>query len=107
MELTTQNNKTPAGQVIGEPGERIWGMTSAQRLERIFKRLGLGASGADGVVAAHAGWVFDESLIRALAQRPGVILVDDAGVAAAVHARSADDAAIASLGGPPPARKWR
>ena len=67
---------------VGEATARIWGMTSAQRLSRIYRRVGLAEatapSGSD-VVVVDAGWVFDESLIRALAGRPNVALVDDAG----------------------------
>lgn len=80
--------------VVGQAESRIWGMTSAERLQRIFRRLGLspcdGASQAEGgVLVADAGWVFDESLIRALAGRPDVVLVDDEGTPAALHGRGA------------------
>lgn len=65
-------------------------MSSAERLQRIFRRLGLqendgAASGDQAALAADARWVFDEALIRALAQQPNVILVDDEGVPAAIH----------------------
>ena len=65
-------------------------MSSAERLQRIFRRLGLQESesapiGAQAVLAVDARWVFDEALIRALAQQPNVILVDDDGVPAAIH----------------------
>jgi phosphatidylglycerophosphate synthase len=67
---------------VGEAPARIWGMTSAQRLSRIYGRVGLAEAAAPAgqdVVVVDAGWVFDESLIRALAGRPNVALVDDAG----------------------------
>ena len=70
---------------VGQASTRIWGMTSAQRLSRIYGRVGLNevtreAAPAGGdVVVVDAGWVFDESLIRALAGRPGVALVDETG----------------------------
>jgi hypothetical protein len=67
---------------VGEATARIWGMTSAQRLSRIYGRVGLAeatAPSGQDVVVVDAGWVFDESLIRALAGRPNVALVDDAG----------------------------
>ncbi len=80
---------------VGEASSRIWGMTSAQRLTRIYGRVGLvevaAPSGADIVV--HAGWVFDESLIRALASRPNVALVDDEGRVVAYHLSRARAAA--------------
>ena len=80
----------PAAIVVGLAEGRIWGMSSAERLQRIFRRLGLQESesapiGAQAVLAVDARWVFDEALIRALAQQPNVILVDDDGVPAAIH----------------------
>ncbi len=65
-------------------------MSSAERLQRIFRRLGLqehGVAATDdqAVLAVDARWVFDEALIRALAQQPNVILIDDEGVPAAIH----------------------
>lgn len=80
----------PAAILVGLAEGRIWGMSSAERLQRIFRRLGLQESefapiGAQAVLAVDARWVFDEALIRALAQQPNVILVDDDGVPAAIH----------------------
>jgi hypothetical protein len=74
----------------GRPATRLWGMTSAERLSRIYRRLGLVEAGRrpcshGDVVVVDAGWVFDESLIKALAGREGVVLVDDAGRAVAVN----------------------
>ncbi|WP_371876871.1 CDP-alcohol phosphatidyltransferase family protein [Phenylobacterium sp. LH3H17] len=77
----------PSALAVGSGSVRIWGMSSAERLQRIFRRLGLEAvRGASSLVAADARWVFDEALLRALARRPRVVLVDDEGVPAAVHA---------------------
>ena len=80
----------PRALTVGEAGGRIWGMSSPERLSRIYRRLGLVETPAvdlsNAVVAVDAGWVFDESLIKALAGREGAVLVDDAGRAVAVHA---------------------
>ena len=77
--------------MIGTAQARIWGMSPAERLERIYQRVGLTASGAPdparGVVVADAGWVFDESLIKALAERPDVVLTDETGAPVAMHGR--------------------
>lgn len=74
---------------MGRGDGRIWGMSSAERLARIYRRLDLVETPAvdlsHPVVAVDAGWVFDESLIKALAGREGAVLVDDAGRAVAVH----------------------
>ena len=76
---------------------RIWGMTAAQRLSRSFQRLGLAAydpsDQTGNVVLVDAGWVLDEALVRALAERPGAALVDGAGRAVAVHIAAAEAAA--------------
>lgn len=108
MELTNTDEQTrPAARVIGEGEARIWGMTAAERLHRTFRRLGLeeGAATTGGLVAADASYVFDESLIKALAQHPGVVLVDEDGAPAAIHAlgaaarRLAAGEAIAAVAG--------
>jgi len=84
----------PTGAVAGDGAARLWGMTSAQRLERIFARVGL-AQGAFGssVVIVNAGWVFDESLIRALSRKPNTVLVNDEGRSVALHVPAAKAAA--------------
>ncbi|MES3027574.1 MAG: CDP-alcohol phosphatidyltransferase family protein [Pseudomonadota bacterium] len=80
----------PSAIAVGVAEGRIWGMSSAERLQRIFRRLGLeehavAATDDQAVLAVDARWVFDEALIRALAQQPNVILIDDEGVPAAIH----------------------
>ncbi|WP_431355838.1 CDP-alcohol phosphatidyltransferase family protein [Caulobacter segnis] len=91
-----EEGRQPVGLVVGEAGVRIWGMTSTERLNRIFRRVGVEpatAVPADRdrvVVLANAGWVFDESLIKALAGQPGVALIDDTGAVTAVCVTAAD-----------------
>ena len=76
----------PAGLIAGDGSARLWGMTSSARLGRIYARLGLAQGESDGFsVVADAGWVFDESLIRALATRPDTALADGDGRCVAVH----------------------
>jgi len=91
---------------VGDSEARIWGMTSGERLSRIYRRIGVSEQAGEGgdTIAVHAGWVFDESLIKALAGRPWAVLVDEAGAATAVNAPAeAADAAVAALaaGGDP------
>ena len=67
---------------------RIWGMTGGERLQRIFRRAGLGddhGGAGGGVVLARADWVYDESLIAALARRPGGLLIGPQGQPLAAH----------------------
>jgi phosphatidylglycerophosphate synthase len=97
---------SPTGLVVGTAEGRIWGMTPAERHRRIFSRLGLStASGAADVVMVRADWVFDESIVKALAARPGVVLLDGADrqpVAAHVPAQQARAAAEALAAGKDP-----
>jgi phosphatidylglycerophosphate synthase len=71
---------------------RIWGMTGTERLQRIFRRVGLRdvardslAAEAGGVLLVRADWVYDESLIAALAKRPNALLIGPAGEPLAAH----------------------
>lgn len=103
--LTATDTRKPRGLSVGGGEARIWGMTGAERLQRIFARAGLSGEG-EGVLVARADWVFDESLIVALAARPGAALVAPGGEVVAVHARAADAAAAISAmerGAEPPA----
>ncbi|KQY30196.1 phosphatidylglycerophosphate synthase [Caulobacter sp. Root487D2Y] len=85
----------PSAVTVGQAKTRLWGMTSAERLSRIYRRLGLVEAGREtvfitgDVVVVDAGWVFDESLIKALAGRPGAALVDEAGRIVAINVPAA------------------
>ncbi|RAK53017.1 CDP-alcohol phosphatidyltransferase family protein [Phenylobacterium deserti] len=81
-------------------------MTGAERLERMYRRAGLDivapealaapAASEGGVLISRADWVYDESLIKALAQRPGGLLVAPNGTALAAHVTSTDASAAAA-----------
>jgi len=85
----------PSAVTVGQLKTRLWGMSSAERLSRIYRRVGLVEAGPEtvfitgDVIVVDAGWVFDESLIKALAGRPGVALVDEAGRVVAVNVPAA------------------
>jgi phosphatidylglycerophosphate synthase len=91
--LQTTAQPAPAGLILGAGDVRIWGMSAAERLRRIFARVGVRAAdqppAAGDVVIALGDWVYDESLIRALAQRPGSVLIADDGRAVAANAPAA------------------
>jgi phosphatidylglycerophosphate synthase len=87
---------------LGAGSARIWGMTGAERLRRMFVRARLepateaearAASPERGVLLARADWVFDESLIVAMAKRPGSVLVNGDGQAVAAHVTGGQAAA--------------
>ncbi len=68
----------PLAATIGDAQVRVWGMTSQARLTRTYRRLGLAETDlaalpkdAPGVLVVHAGWIYDEAVIRALSDRPG------------------------------------
>lgn len=93
----------PLAVTVGESQVRIWGMTSQQRLARTYQRLGLAATELDalpadatGVMIVHAGWIYDEAVVRALSQRSGVVLVDDARRPVAAHVAAAQAASAAA-----------
>lgn len=93
----------PLAVVVGGSEVRIWGMTPQARLARSFARLGLlqaelAAVPADGAaMLTNAGWVFDESLLRALAARPQTVLVADGGQPVAANVTGAEAAAAARM----------
>jgi hypothetical protein len=84
---------------LGGSEAKVWGMTGAERLSRIFRRVGLKESApvaADGgVVLARADWVYDEALIAALATRPGALLVAPDGAPLAAHVPCVEAAEVA------------
>ena len=95
VENDPQGAASPSAVTVGQAKTRLWGMTSAERLSRIYRRLGLVEATRDtvfiqgDVVVVDAGWVFDESLIKALAGRPGVALVDETGRVVALNVPAA------------------
>jgi phosphatidylglycerophosphate synthase len=89
-----------AGRVVGVSPVRLWGMGSDERLRRSFRRAGLAAGDGAAWLVASAAWVFDESLIKALAARPGAVLLSRAGEPVAAHVLAeADQAAEAIAAG--------
>jgi phosphatidylglycerophosphate synthase len=70
--------------IVGDAPVRLWGLSSRQRIEKQLTRLQIAqlvptaAAHVGAVLVLHAGWVFDEPLVAALAQAPiGTLLLDD------------------------------
>jgi len=108
LQINTEATAAPAAMILGAGDVRIWGMTAAERLRRTFARAGLQVvtepPAQGGVVLALGGWVYDESLLAALAKRPGAVLHADSGEAVAAHvpaARVAEAAAALEQGADP------
>ena len=87
----------PAGRILGRSPVRLWGMGSDERLRRSLARAGV-ADGADAptLLLVSAEWVFDESLIKALAARPFVALIAPSGEPVAAHVPAEDAPAAAA-----------
>jgi phosphatidylglycerophosphate synthase len=87
--------KARCGSIVGDSDVRLWGMSAAERLRRTFQRAGVDpdatATAPDELELIVDGeWVFDESLIKALAVRPGTALVSNDGQVVALNVRAAD-----------------
>jgi phosphatidylglycerophosphate synthase len=104
--LAVSEQTAPRATTVGGGAAKIWGMTGAGRLHRMFARAGLEPVDAEhipddsgrGLLAARADWVFDESLIVALSKRPGAVLVAPNGQVVAAHVAGKDaEAAVAAL----------
>ena len=90
-------NPPPAGRVVGSSPVRLWGMGSGERLRRTFLRAGLSPEPGAALLTASAEWVFDESLIKALARRPGVALIAQGGEPVAAHTVGDGDRAAEAI----------
>jgi phosphatidylglycerophosphate synthase len=76
----TRKARQPAIRLVGFSERRIWGLDGKERLRRTVERAGYssdGGSTSDGLALVRADYIYDESLIRALLERPGVALRED------------------------------
>ncbi|HEX6374384.1 MAG TPA: CDP-alcohol phosphatidyltransferase family protein [Allosphingosinicella sp.] len=58
---------------VGAGGTRLWGLTAAQRLERMARAQGL-ELGEGGAVLVNLGYAFDPSWLRLVAAKPGLVV---------------------------------
>jgi phosphatidylglycerophosphate synthase len=99
----TANGPTTRGLIAGTGPVKLWGLPPEERLRRAFARAKLAAADApvgpdDRTAVFRADVVFDESLVRAVARTPGVVLMlDGRPVAANVPALAAQTAAAGLL----------
>jgi phosphatidylglycerophosphate synthase len=88
---------TVAGQIVGQSALRIWGLSSEQRLARQLKRAGATADrgSAQRVVLLRADWVYDEPIVKGLADQQeacGMWTADGSCVAIVVPPSRAEEA---------------
>jgi phosphatidylglycerophosphate synthase len=57
-----------SGHIVGDSPLRVWGLSASQRLRRQLERAGAGSEAAPRAVLLRADWVYDQPLVRALAQ---------------------------------------
>ncbi len=69
MSTAPTSERRIAGIVVGESPLRLWGLTSAQRLQRQFARAQATADALDATrwVMLRADWVYDDAFVRSLA----------------------------------------
>jgi phosphatidylglycerophosphate synthase len=95
----------PAGGTAGAGAgpHRFWGLTAGERLQRALARAGATTDGT-GAVLIRDDFIFDEMLIPALLERPGLLLTGPDGEPVAAHLSdpaqaAAVEAALASGNG--------
>jgi phosphatidylglycerophosphate synthase len=89
----TEDGGEPPARIVGRSPVKLWGMTTEERLRRSLVRAGGGAG-----LVLNAEWVFDESLVRALAARPGVALLAPDSAPVAAHPRPGEvDGAVSAI----------
>ncbi len=113
MSRSSHPARPVAGVIVGESPLRIWGLTSDQRLRRQLARAGARevTDQAQRLVMLRADWVYDDALVRGLAEAPddvALTAVDGRVVALGVAAPApAPDAAARLAEGQAPASARR
>jgi phosphatidylglycerophosphate synthase len=57
---------TTSGHVVGESSLRVWGLASAERLKRQFRRAGAAEQPVERAALLRADWVYDQAIVRGL-----------------------------------------
>lgn len=112
MTVTEHSPSARTALLIGTSQVSVWGMSSAERLRRQLERAGVsdvraspeGLDPSAPVVILRIDWAYEQRLIDALVERPGVTLVSGVdAVAAVVDGASAQTASGALASGDAPA----
>jgi phosphatidylglycerophosphate synthase len=89
-----------AAMIVGDAPVKLWGLTSRQRIQKQLSRRNiplLSAQTTASVIVLHAGWVYDEPLLSALAEaETGTLLIDEASGAAVAAKVDGAQAALAA-----------
>lgn len=87
------SGNTLSVETVGSNPTRLWGLTMAQRAERLARTNGLAAGAGQGpVLLVNAAFAFDPAWFRHAVAHPGFVLTLG-GVPALAHARDAEEAA--------------
>ncbi len=76
----SRNSRQPAIRLVSFSERRVWGLDGRERLRRTIERAGFNGNGGeapDGLAIVRADYIYDESLIRALLERPDIALRED------------------------------
>ena len=77
------DRKRPVLHIVGDTDERIFGLPAAVRSMRLFERIGVhsaaAGSGGETIIVVRADAVLDPALARAVAETPGLVLLDEEG----------------------------
>jgi len=81
--------RPPAIRLVGTSERRIWGLDGKERLRRSIGRAGFDADASDtthGLAIIRSDYIYDESLVRALLDQPGLALRDEGSSASRIVA---------------------
>ena len=96
----TRDTRQPAIRLVGSSERRIWGLDGRERLRRSIERAGFNAGADDmgnGLAILRSDYIYDESLIRALLDQPGMALRDDGTNAARIVAAHVPATSVAHV----------
>lgn len=96
----TRDAPRPAIRLVGASERRIWGLDGRERLRRSIERAGFDPRADDtgnGLAILRSDYIYDESLIRALLDQPGMALRDDGTGATRIVAAHIPAASVATV----------
>lgn len=96
----TRKSGQPAIRLVGGSERRIWGLDGKERLRRSIGRAGFDSDvddTANGLAILRCDYIYDESLIKALLDQPGMALRDNSASAPQIVAAHVPAASVAKV----------